>query len=105
VRRLAKPERTPRRAPAISRVECGSGGACASSPAPELGFGADDMAAPGMKERRRGAKRREEATNGDGVGAAAAIGYSRFLCFSTCLVGLWEGQVGASRIAGWFIAT
>jgi hypothetical protein len=78
-RRLAKPERRPRRAPAISRVECGSGGACASSPAPEVGFGteaaADDMAAPGRRERRRGAKRRVEATNGDGVGAAAAIGF------------------------------
>ncbi|CAD6243232.1 unnamed protein product [Miscanthus lutarioriparius] len=38
-RRLAKPERRPRRAPAISSVECGSGAACASSPVPELGLG------------------------------------------------------------------
>lgn len=85
-RRLVKPERRPRRAPAISRVECGSGAACGPSAVPELGLGAEadtgagvaaaeDMAAAGRRERRRGAKRRVEAGNGDGVGAAAAIGF------------------------------
>jgi hypothetical protein len=111
-RRLAKPERRPRRAPAISRVECGSGGAWASSPAPELGFGAEaaveDMAAAGRRERRRGVKRRVEATNGDGVGAAAAIRFVSslhlgglwtfgFLCFSSCLESVWQCGTGRSH--------
>jgi hypothetical protein len=89
-RRLAKPERRPRRAPAISRVECGSGAAFACSPVPELGLGAEadtaaeDMPAAGRRERRRGAKRRFEAKNEDGVVAAVAIGFISSVALLIC---------------------
>jgi hypothetical protein len=78
-RRLAKPERRQRRAPATSRVVCGSEGT-PSSPAPGTGAAEEeeDMAEVGRTERRRGAKRRVEAKNGDGVGTTAVIGFVAF---------------------------
>ena len=62
-------------------------------PSAGAGAWAEDMAAAGRRERRRGAKRRVEATNGDGVGAATTIGFISsvaLLSVQSALGRVWE---------------